>query len=110
MHKFIRDHYVVRFPELETLVQNPLDYAKCVSIIGNNLDIKNLEAQNNHKLRTVLDGPTLMIVTVEATTSAGRELTEKELATVMRAAEMTMALDSAKRTITAYVEDRKSVV
>lgn len=109
MHKFIRDHYVVRFPELETLVQNPLDYAKCVSIIGNNLDIKNLEAQNNHKLRTVLDGPTLMIVTVEATTSAGRELTEKELATVMRAAEMTMALDSAKRTITAYVESRMSI-
>jgi U4/U6 small nuclear ribonucleoprotein PRP31 len=109
VHKFIRDHYAVRFPELETLVGNPLDYAKCVSIIGNNLDIKSLEVQNGHKLRTVLDGPTLMTVTVEATTSSGRPLTDKELAIVMRAAEMTQALDNAKRTITAYVESRMSI-
>lgn len=40
VHKFIRDHYAVRFPELENLVTNPLDYAKTVSIIGNDLDIK----------------------------------------------------------------------
>ncbi|KAF8545392.1 hypothetical protein BDD12DRAFT_811614 [Trichophaea hybrida] len=109
VHKFIRDHYVVRFPELETLVGNPLDYAKCVAIIGNDLDIKTLETQNGHKLRTVLDGPTLMTVTVEATTSSGRPLTDKELAIVIRAAEMTQALDNAKRTITAYVESRMSI-
>ncbi|KAI7529993.1 hypothetical protein KC317_g20189, partial [Hortaea werneckii] len=35
VHKFIRDHYSVRFPELETLIQNPLEYAKTVAIIGN---------------------------------------------------------------------------
>ncbi|KAL9024849.1 MAG: hypothetical protein Q9196_006215 [Gyalolechia fulgens] len=35
VHKFIRDHYSTRFPELETLVTNPLDYAKTVAIIGN---------------------------------------------------------------------------
>jgi U4/U6 small nuclear ribonucleoprotein PRP31 len=109
VHKFIRDHYAVRFPELEQLVQTPLDYAKCVSIIGNNMDIKALEQQNGHKLRSVLDGPTLMVVSVEASTSAGRPLTDKELATVMRAAEMTQALDNAKRTITAYVESRMSI-
>lgn len=109
VHKFIRDHYAVRFPELETLVQNPLDYAKCVAIIGNNIDIKTLENENGHKLKQVLDGPTLMVVTVEATTSAGRSLSEKELATVRRASEMTLALDSAKRTITAYVESRMSI-
>jgi U4/U6 small nuclear ribonucleoprotein PRP31 len=109
VHKFIRDHYAIRFPELETLVQNPLDYAKCVAIIGNNLDIKRLEVTNGHKLRSVLDGPTLMIVTVEASTSSGRLLTEKELAIVMRATEMTMSLDNAKRTITAYVESRMSI-
>ncbi|CCX31944.1 Similar to U4/U6 small nuclear ribonucleoprotein Prp31; acc. no. Q8CCF0 [Pyronema omphalodes CBS 100304] len=109
VHKFIRDHYAIRFPELETLVGNPLDYAKCVTIIGNNLNIKDLEEQNGRKLRQVLDGPTLMTVTVEATTSAGRELSEEELTTVLRAAEMTQALDAAKRTITAYVESRMSI-
>lgn len=109
MHKFIRDHYALRFPELETLVQNPLDYAKCVAIIGNNLDIRSLDPESENKLRAVLDGPTYMTVTVEATTSSGRPLTDKELQTVMRAAEMTDSLDNAKRTITAYVESRMSI-
>ncbi|PWW76424.1 Nop domain-containing protein [Tuber magnatum] len=109
VHKFIRDHYAVRFPELENLVTNPLDYAKTVSVIGNDLDIKTLEARNGNRLRQVLDGPTLMVVTVEATTTSGRDLTEKELAVTMRACEMTQALDAAKRTITAYVESRMSM-
>lgn len=109
VHKFIRDHYAVRFPELENLVTNPLDYSKTVSTIGNDLDIKSLEARSGNRLRSVLDGPTLMIVTVEATTTSGRSLTEKELAVTMRACEMMQALDSAKRTITAYVESRMSI-
>lgn len=109
VHKFIRDHYVVRFPELEGLVQNPLQYAQTVAFIGNNMDIKALEARNGNRLRTILDGPTLMVVTVEATTTTGRELTATELDTVMRGAEMVQALDAAKRTITAYVESRMSI-
>src|SRR2546423_9705066 len=35
VHKFIRDHYSARFPELERLVTNPLDYAKTVAILKN---------------------------------------------------------------------------
>lgn len=83
VHKFIRDHYSIRFPELETMVQNPLDYAKVVAIIGNGPmngeSIKRLQTSTDNvlgvTLRTVLDGPSLMIVTVEATTTKGRELT-----------------------------------
>ncbi|TGZ85010.1 Nop domain-containing protein [Ascodesmis nigricans] len=107
VHKFIRDHYAVRFPELESLVQTPLDYAKCVSIIGNDLDLKASEKES--KLRQVLDGPTLMVVIVEAKTTAGRSLTERELASCIKGAEMVQALDAAKRTITNYVESRMSV-
>ncbi|KAF8459087.1 hypothetical protein BGX38DRAFT_1084352 [Terfezia claveryi] len=109
VHKFIRDHYSVRFPELENLVTNPLDYAKTVSVIGNDMDIKSIEARTNNKLRSFLDGPTLMVVTVEATTTSGRPLTEKELTTVMRACDMTLALDSAKKVITDYVQSRMAV-
>lgn len=109
VHKFIRDHYSVRFPELENLVTNPLDYAKTVSVIGNDMDIKNIEARTNNKLRSFLDGPTLMVVTVEATTTSGRSLTEKELTTVMRACDMTLALDNAKKVITDYVQSRMAL-
>jgi U4/U6 small nuclear ribonucleoprotein PRP31 len=117
VHKFIRDHYSVRFPELETLVTNPLDYAKVVTIIGNGpMDqesIKALQQSRNNPLgatlRSVLDGPSLMIVTVEATTTKGREMSPAELERVMRACEMTLSLDRAKKTLTDYVQSRMNL-
>ena len=32
VHKYIRDNYAKRFPELEQLVQEPLDYARTVRV------------------------------------------------------------------------------
>ncbi|KAL5349433.1 U4/U6-U5 snRNP complex subunit prp31 [Pseudogymnoascus australis] len=117
VHKFIRDHYSTRFPELETMVQNPLDYAKVVAIIGNGPmdgeNIKRLQTSTDNilgmTLRAVLDGPSLMIVTVEATTTKGRALTPAELSRVLRACEMTLSLDRAKRTLTDYVQSRMTL-
>jgi U4/U6 small nuclear ribonucleoprotein PRP31 len=109
VHKFIRDHYSIRFPELETLVTNPLDYAKAVTIIGNGpMDGDSIKALDAN-LRYVLGGPSVMIVTVEATTTKGREMTQVELERVMRACEMTLALDRAKKTLTNYVQSRMNL-
>lgn len=60
-------------------------------------------------LKMILDGPSLMVVTVEATTTRGREMSEAELQTVMRACEMTLALDRAKRILTEYVQSRMNL-
>lgn len=109
VHKFIRDHYSARFPELENLVTNPLDYAKTVSILGNDMDVKRVEERSGNKLHSVLDGPTMMIVTVEATTTKGQPLSEKELATVQKACEMTFTLDAAKKIMTEYVQSRMNL-
>ncbi|KAK5160036.1 U4/U6-U5 snRNP complex subunit prp31 [Recurvomyces mirabilis] len=115
VHKFIRDHYSVRFPELETLIQNPLEYAKTVAIIGNG-PFDNIRAISESKenlvgqpLRQVLDGPTLMVVTVEATSTRGTELEKNELITVRRACEMVLHLDRAKKLLTEYVQSRMSL-
>lgn len=115
VHKFIRDHYSVRFPELERLVQNPLDYAKTVAIIGNGPmeDVKTLSQSSNNiakqSLRQILSGPTLMVVTVEATTTRGQPLPATELDTVHRACQMVVDLDNAKSTLTDYVQSRMSI-
>lgn len=115
VHKFVRDHYSVRFPELETLIQNPLEYAKTVAIIGNG-PMENIreisESKDNavgQSLRQVLDGPSLMVVTVEATTTRGVPLSDSEVEAVRRACEMTLQLDRAKKTLTNYVESRMSL-
>ncbi|MCJ1223599.1 U4/U6-U5 snRNP complex subunit prp31 [Toensbergia leucococca] len=115
VHKFIRDHYSTRFPELETLITNPLDYAKSVAIIGNGPmdNIKELAQKTDNivraSLKSILDGPSLMVVTVEGTTTRGREMSESELQTVIRACEMTLKLDRAKKDLTDYVQSRMNL-
>ena len=94
---------------------NPLDYARSVAIIGNGPmeNVKELAQRTDNivraSLKSVLDGPSLMVVTVEATTSRGREMTEAELQRVLRACEMTLSLDRAKRVLTEYVQSRMNL-
>lgn len=117
VHKFIRDHYSVRFPELETLITNPLEYAKVVAILGNgpmdSESIKSLQTSTDNPLgvtlKSVLDGPSLMIVTVEATTSKGQAMSPEQLQRVVQACEMVIALDKAKKTLTEYVQSRMNI-
>ncbi|SPN97808.1 related to U4/U6 snRNP-associated 61 kDa protein [Cephalotrichum gorgonifer] len=117
VHKFIRDHYSVRFPELETLISNPLEYSKVVAILGNGPfdpeGIKRLQTSTDNPfqmtLRSVLDGPSLMIVTVEATTTKGQEMSQEALNRVYNACRMVVSLDKAKETLTEYVQSRMNI-
>lgn len=117
VHKFIRDHYSTRFPELERLVTTPLEYAKVVAILGNGpLDsesIKALQTSTNNPLgitlKSVLDGPSLMIVTIEATTSKGHDMTPEELERVYKACDMVISLNKAKQTLAEYVQSRMNI-
>ncbi|RYP09212.1 hypothetical protein DL764_001398 [Monosporascus ibericus] len=117
IHKFIRDHYSARFPELEMLIQNPIEYAKVVAIIGNGpMDsdtIKALQTSTDNpvgeSLKSVLDGPSLMVVTVESTTTKGHELSRDELDRILGACHMIIVMDKAKKTLTEYVQSRMNV-
>jgi U4/U6 small nuclear ribonucleoprotein PRP31 len=115
VHKFIRDNYSLRFPYLEELVKNPVDYAKTVAILGNRPldDIKNIAQDTNNiveaPLKGILDAPTLMVITVEATRAGGRELQDIELAAVMTACKLLLNLDKSKHILTDYVQSRMSV-
>ena len=112
VHKFIRDHYSVCFPELETLVSNPLLYARAVATIGNG-PMENIAELSSpivgKPLRQVLDGPTFMTVSVEATVTKGQPLPDSELQNVLRACEMTLQLDKARDILTDYVQSRMTL-
>jgi U4/U6 small nuclear ribonucleoprotein PRP31 len=101
-HKTIRDHYSIRFPELESLVQNPLQYVKAVGVIGNGP----METINQAALKEVLDGSLVMAVRLEATRTSGREMTDAEREAVQRFVDMTLHLNDAKRFLTDYVQSR----
>ncbi|KAH7114390.1 hypothetical protein B0J11DRAFT_540881 [Dendryphion nanum] len=115
VHKFIRDHYSIRFPYLEELIRNPVDYAKTVAIIKNGPldDIKAISHSADNlvgvPLKTILDGPSLMVVTVEATRAIGRDLNSAELETILNACQMLLDLDKAKYVLIEYVQSRMNV-
>ncbi|RAH43667.1 U4/U6-U5 snRNP complex subunit PRP31 [Aspergillus brunneoviolaceus CBS 621.78] len=116
LHKVLRDHYSIRFPELETLVTTPLDYAKTVAILQNGPlnDIKALSTSADNMvgvpLRSVLDGPSLMVVAVEGTTTRGREMTESELKAVLDTCERILKLDRERTALTESIQSRMSQI
>ncbi|KAH2852274.1 hypothetical protein KXW08_003460 [Aspergillus fumigatus] len=116
LHKSLRDHYSIRFPELETLVTNPIDYAKTVAILKNGPlnDIKALSSSADNMvgapLKSILDGPSLMVVAVEGTTTRGREMTEAELKVVLDTCERILKLDRERTALTQSIQSRMNQI
>lgn len=67
IHRFVRDKYQKRFPELESLVLIPLEYVRTVKELGNDLE----QAKNNETLLGFLTQATIMVVSVTASTTQG---------------------------------------
>ncbi|KAF1941824.1 Nop domain-containing protein [Clathrospora elynae] len=116
VHKYIRDTYSSRFPYLEQLVKNAVDYARTVIILQNWPldDIKTIAQRADNDvgvpLKNILDAATLMVVVVEGVNNKeraqGRDLNEKELELVVGACKLLLHLDEAKRTLRSYVQSR----
>lgn len=102
--EFVKQRYGVRFSELATLVLHPLQYARTVKIIGNQMDLVHV------KLDEVVSNALAMSITLTATTSKGRLLTDEELGVVNRACDMAIELDAAKTTIIKYVQSRIEII
>lgn len=106
IHKYIRDRYSARFPELESLVPNSLDYIRTVRELGNSVQ----KAKNNENLQKFLTTATIMIVSVSASTTQGQNLNERELNLIDEACDVAIKLDEAKAKIFEYVESRMTFI
>ncbi|KAK9805552.1 hypothetical protein WJX72_004756 [[Myrmecia] bisecta] len=100
VHNFMRDKYRLKFPELEQLVQHPIDYARVVKAIGNEMDITMVDLEN------VLPQSHIMVVSVTASTTAGQPLSEENLRKVMEACDAALSLDADKAAILKLVQLR----
>eukprot|EP00058_Branchiostoma_floridae_P009871 XP_002595359.1 hypothetical protein BRAFLDRAFT_118990 [Branchiostoma floridae] len=106
IHKFVRDIYSKRFPELESLVPMALDYIRTVREIGNDLE----KTKNNEVLPTILTNATIMVVSVTASTTQGSILSADDLNDINEACDMAVDLNAAKLKIYEYVESRMSFI
>lgn len=105
IHKFIRDLYAPRFPELEQMITNPIDYVRAVQLIGNEKDLAKLDGQ----LKKFLQAATVMVVTVTAATAPGQQLSQDKLDKVMEASRVVLSLEECRQRITNYVSSRIQV-
>jgi U4/U6 small nuclear ribonucleoprotein PRP31 len=102
IHKFIRDIYSKRFPELESLVLHPLDYARTVLLLGNELGKVN-------DLADVLPATNVITISMTASSSTGKLLDKDELDRVYEASKVSLDLDGSRQKILSYVEGRMKV-
>ncbi|KAK9837334.1 hypothetical protein WJX81_007173 [Elliptochloris bilobata] len=100
VHGFMRDRYRGKFPELESLVHHAVDYARVVRAIGNEMDLTLVD------LEDILPQATIMVVSVTASTTSGKPLSDEELAKVTGGADMVLALDKDKAAILRLVQLR----
>lgn len=104
IHKYCRDHYSKRFPELDSLVPGALDYLNTIHALGNELEASKIEDLE------FLPAATRMVVSVTAATTQGELLVDSEINLLTEACGMAVDLTDAKIGIFQYVESRMTFI
>ncbi|KAI0698603.1 Nop domain-containing protein [Cytidiella melzeri] len=104
VHKFIRDHYASKFPELEQLVQDAQMYIRAVRALANTEDPTKVN------LNAFLPSAIVMSVMITATTTTGQPLPENEWEAVERACDLADSLEEARKKIFMYVSSRMNIL
>jgi RNA processing factor Prp31 len=98
--RFIAEIYKLKFPELESLIPNRIDYIKVVQRIGNEMDLTKLN------LSDLLSSQLVMIVSVSSSTTSGKPLTDKQLNECLSACVEVLQLHKDKSLILQFIESR----
>jgi len=101
-HRFVTETYAKKFPELESLIPNKLDYVKTLLRIGNETDMTLVD------LNDLLPSATVMVVSVTGSSTSGKPLSESDLSEVTRGCEEVLQLHQDKGFLLAFVESKMS--
>eukprot|EP00913_Durusdinium_trenchii_P012041 g11313.t1 len=102
IHRFVRDIYSKKFPELESIVTSPLDYLQVVQRIGNTKDLTTIDFSD------ILPNTAVMAITVTASMTAGTQLPRQELDKMLVGCDEAFLLNDCKRDVLLYLESRMS--
>lgn len=107
VHKWLRDHYDVRFPEMAMLVPDALTYARCVTTIANRVDDLTPFVDS---MRELMPSQILCALIAAAATTKGRELDDAELQAVLEGAQELIGLEEAKQVLLEYMQTRSVLI
>jgi len=94
--------YKPKFPELEELLPNPIQYKNAVRAIGNELDI----AKVSDDLQSILTSNQIITLSVAGSTTSGRQLNEQELEELNAALNYVEDIVQIQSELTQFVESR----
>ncbi|CEG40795.1 u4 u6 small nuclear ribonucleoprotein prp31-like [Plasmopara halstedii] len=101
VHRFIADIYAAKFPELDSLVPNALDYARVVKAVGNEMDLTLVE-----ELPKILPSSAVIGISVTGSGTSGKPLDPLALKVCMEACDELLSLENDKNMILRFVESR----
>lgn len=99
VHSFIKFHYKVVFPELESLVLNPIDYCRVVLIAKN--DLNNIKTHEDD-LRVFLSNEKVLVIIMSASQHAKTRfnLSNGDLVSILRACDLLLNINEVLERIT----------
>lgn len=100
LHTELKKAFYPGFPELETLVFQPLDYARVVRLTATMNDLSKVD------LRSVLPSATVISIHLAFSATAGHPLTSEKLNLVNSLCDALSKLDEWRTTLLAFVEGR----
>lgn len=104
VHRFVVEMYAKKFPELESLVPQKMDYIHTVMRIGNETDLTLVD------LSDLLPTAAVMVVSVTASSTSGKPLPPDALEETLRGCREVLELFQDRQKILRYVESRMSVI
>jgi U4/U6 small nuclear ribonucleoprotein PRP31 len=103
-HEYIKLHYGKRYPELESLIPDPIEYSKVVKVLGNKLEMNNEALSFISKEKFLV----LTISSLQAKEEAPL-LQEEELRSVLKASDLLLDLELSKNKVNEYISSRLAV-
>ena len=100
IYRFVSEFYGKKFPELESLVPNRIDYVKTVQRIGNEMDMTVID------LNDLLPSATVMVVSVTGSTTAGQPLSASDLDDCFKGCSEILDLDRERGSVLQFVQSR----
>ncbi|KAG7533499.1 Nop domain [Arabidopsis thaliana x Arabidopsis arenosa] len=106
VHNFIRDKYGRKFQELESLIHDPIDYARVVKKIGNETDLTLVNLED----LLLLQPATIISVSLTALTTKGNPLPDDVLQKTLDACDRALNLDSARKKVLDFLESKMGYI
>ena len=98
--------YAPKFPELQELIVDPLQYKNAVCVISNEMDVTKV----NDQLNDILGSNQIITISVAASTTSGRPLSDTELQQVLSCANYMNDIIMIQKELTNFVESRMSAL